>query len=610
MRARTTFAFYFLAALTASAAFQASFDKDFTAESSDGPVKGTYSADILWENLATYLQPGVVGTAMLIGTGDEKREDYHATWENRGFLTPEQGGIAFWIQPQDWDGKDKNFHVFFRADGPDADLLVYRYPNGQLIFLMGPSKKGPDGHDRRTSVRCDAAGWEKGVWHYVVATWGKGEMLLYVDGKLVGKGELAVPGSAFKRFAAGGLRPLDWATPQNHSLIDELLLESRTLTDFDALSVYLEQRPAAKDVSTAAEIPPDVVEEMKKPELWRGTDVGKEVVGEVPPPWTAVTWDAAPESFGCWNRTYRFGAGVLPEEVVSAGERLFSRAPSFAVDGHEVRVGAPKVVSRTAERLMCTASGASGGYDVKVATTLEFDGFAWVDVELRPTSGTAAFRSLVMTFPFRKESSTLFNAMKKQYGDYKPGDSGLFKDYAHDLFKDESRCLFVGNERVGLERFCEEMSDWNLADTDESLRLKKGEKENLLVLTLADRPSLAGKTYRYRFGYQAQPVKPLARNWRRVRSTRSSAVADEFCTPPTIGIYFEWEQIHNVPIAAYAFPDWKDRYAKLTAPKGLRRVETPLWYFAGFSVSPFAPMWYKHGPEWSQTPPAVGTVGS
>ena len=141
MRTRMTLTFYLLATLTASAAFQASFDKDFTAESSDGPVKGTYSADILWENLATYLQPGVVGTAMLIGTGDEKREDYHATWENRGFLTPEQGGIAFWIQPQDWDGKDKNFHIFFRADGPDADLLVYRYPNGQLIFLMGPGRE-------------------------------------------------------------------------------------------------------------------------------------------------------------------------------------------------------------------------------------------------------------------------------------------------------------------------------------------------------------------------------------------------------------------------------------------------------------------------------------
>ena len=48
-------AFALLAAvpLCASAAFQASFDKDFTAETSDGPAKGTYSAEILWENLAT-----------------------------------------------------------------------------------------------------------------------------------------------------------------------------------------------------------------------------------------------------------------------------------------------------------------------------------------------------------------------------------------------------------------------------------------------------------------------------------------------------------------------------------------------------------------------------
>lgn len=593
----------------ANAAFQASFDKDFTAESSEGAVKGTYSAEILWENLATYLQPGVVGTAMLIGTGDEKREDYHATWVNKGFITQEQGGVAFWIQPQDWDGKDKNFHIFFRADGPDADLLVYRYTNGQLIFLMGPSKKDADGKDRRTSVCCDATTWEKGSWHYVVATWGKGEMFLYVDGKLLGKGDLAVPGSAFTRLGAGGLRPLDWATPMNHSLIDELLLDSRLLTDYDALSVYLEQRPAGKKTSAAAEIPPEVVEEMKKPELWRGTDVGKERVGEVPPPWTLVTWDEQRQAFGCWNREYRFEKGVLPTEITSAGERLFSRAPSFALDGCDVSVGGLTVGAQTAEHLTCTASGAAGGYAVTVETTLEFDGFAWVDVELKPSSDAAAFKSLVMTFPFRKEASTLFNAMKKQYGDYKAGDCGCFKNYAHDLFKDESRCMFVGNDTVGLEWFCEEMPDWNLSKTDGSLRLVKGEKENCLMLVLADRPSVAGKTYRYRFGYQAQPVKPLARNWRRVRSTRSTAVDEKYCTPPTVGVYFEWERIHNVPIAEYAFPDWKARLAKLKAPKGVERVEKALWYFAGFSVSPFAPMWYKHGPEWSQTPPAVGVVG-
>ncbi len=39
----------------ATAAFQTSFDRDFTAETSAGPVQGGYSAEVLWENLATCL---------------------------------------------------------------------------------------------------------------------------------------------------------------------------------------------------------------------------------------------------------------------------------------------------------------------------------------------------------------------------------------------------------------------------------------------------------------------------------------------------------------------------------------------------------------------------
>ena len=60
-----------------SAAFHALFDQDFSAVSKTGYVAGKHSAEILYENLATYLKDGVNGTGALIGTGNEKREDYH-----------------------------------------------------------------------------------------------------------------------------------------------------------------------------------------------------------------------------------------------------------------------------------------------------------------------------------------------------------------------------------------------------------------------------------------------------------------------------------------------------------------------------------------------------
>ena len=102
-----------------SAAFHASFDQDFNAASRTGYVTGKHSAEVLYENLATYLKDGVNGTGALIGTGSEKREDYHIEYSNHAFITPEQGGVVFWARPENWQGNDRNFHVFFRAEGAE-----------------------------------------------------------------------------------------------------------------------------------------------------------------------------------------------------------------------------------------------------------------------------------------------------------------------------------------------------------------------------------------------------------------------------------------------------------------------------------------------------------
>lgn len=44
---------------------------------------------------------------------DAKDEDCHAVWENKGYLTPERGGVAFWVCPEDWDGTSTNFRAYF-----------------------------------------------------------------------------------------------------------------------------------------------------------------------------------------------------------------------------------------------------------------------------------------------------------------------------------------------------------------------------------------------------------------------------------------------------------------------------------------------------------------
>ena len=339
----------------------------------------------------------------------------------------------------------------------------------------------------------------------------------------------------------------------------------------------------------------DVKAAFAAPEPWRKERVG--VDETCPAPWTPPTWDDSTKTFGCWNRTYRFGGGVMPDEIKSGGEKLFARPPRFEMDGKAVAVSAPSLSRHTDEAVETVAHGDCCGYGVESRVRMEFDGFTWVDVDLTPSSGAGPFASLSLDIAFAKDASPLFNSMCKQYMDFKPGYAGAFMPFSLDLFGHESRTMFIGNDDVGFAWHCESLEDWRVGKGEDSLRLVPGDDANHLLLTFVDRPVAKGRRLRFSFGFQALPVKPMARDWRYRRINGGK--------PGDFMGYFEWETLHNAPGAEYAKADVGERAEKARAKYG------PLqWYLAGFTTSPYAKPWIRHGGEWSKTPPAAGTVGS
>ena len=187
-------------------------------------------------------------------------------------------------------------------------------------------------------------------------------------------------------------------------------------------------------------------------------------------------------------------------------------------------------------------------------------------MELIPEKPVAAIRSLTLDFAFRKEQSTLFNAMIKQYSDYHPGHAGKFQAYSLDLFRELSRTMFVGNEKTGLEWFCEELSSWKVRKQADSLRLIPGKEENRMLLTLVDLPTAAGLKPRFRFGFQALPVKPLPADW---RTARVLSKGKNGFYP-----YFPWSEVHNIPDPERKAPDFDKRWRKVSGYPAVH------WYFA------------------------------
>ncbi len=217
--------------------FQADFDSDFAAKAGNTKIQGVHSAGA--EAMKTGLKDGKKGKAALIGTGADKKADFHITFQNKTYLPTEKGSISFWVKSEDWTGNDKNFHIFFRANGKNSDLLIYKVAWApQLGFLIGSTQK-INGKNVWSSVMVSVKDWKPGQWHFVAAVWGDGKVQLYVDGQL--KGSNPMQGSAwdpFLRFGIGGLRPAAWNTPTNYSLLDDFKIYDSMLSAGDVAAAF------------------------------------------------------------------------------------------------------------------------------------------------------------------------------------------------------------------------------------------------------------------------------------------------------------------------------------------------------------------------------------
>ena len=575
-----------------AAVFTASYDADFRGEVGGDTIKADFSGGVLWEDIEAHLKPGLSGRSVSIGTPETKASALYSVYKNTGYLRPEEGGISFWVLPVDWTGDDGRYHIFLRAEGSDADLIVYKTTSNVLAFYSSRRKT-----KEHSCVTCSVSDWKRGQWHHVAVEWKDGLAKLFVDGSIRASGSFLKPGSGYDRIGVGGLRPLAWQNPMNFSQIDELRISSETREAAAVAQEYAKLSAKAGASASATGLSPEEIQRaMTEPEPWRTEKLGYGT--DCPEPWTPVEWDARTGTLRCWNREYVFGDHGLPQRIVSAGVDILARPVDFVLDGQPVALGKPELANATPSEVTLVARGTVGAFDAVARTKIAFDGFAWTEIGLRPKSAADSFSSLQLAFAFPKEHSALFNAMKKDYMEFRPDHAGKFRAYRHDLFEMGSRCMFVGDDKVGFEWTCEELEDWYLRDNRRSLELVPGEKENKLVLNFADKPSEPGRTCHYRFGWQALPVRPLAPRWRLHRTFQRNA---EGFVP-----YLDWERHHNHPQAEAA----KTNLAEIIARSKRLHSDYFLWYLAGFTTTPLQRAWVRHGAEWNKTPPAAGTIGA
>ena len=173
----------------------------------------------------------------MIGASDDKTQAFNILYPAAGILNANCGTISFWCKIINWDVWDKDYHVFFRARGGDAELILYKVPDPMFSFLIGPLRS-VDGKKVWVEMRGNVSRWKRDEWHFVTAVWDNGKGALYLDGKLARAREIPCMPGDFVRFGAGGLYPAKWRGKPGNSAIDELKIYDRALTAEEIAAAY------------------------------------------------------------------------------------------------------------------------------------------------------------------------------------------------------------------------------------------------------------------------------------------------------------------------------------------------------------------------------------
>lgn len=211
--------------------FYAGFDDTATAVAAgDGVARGDCGA--------LQFRPGKRGQALL--SGDVVGNVSYAVKTN---LRCDRGSIEMWICPQDWNGSDQMFHIFFEAKEPGW-LMIYKHlMPGKGLFLVGESAEKCD------TIGQDISLWKPGEWHHLVASWDRHEARFYMDGKPSARmKEPRLPKDLSKRFVVGDST---WSTGRNvRTLVDELYIYDRPLAEKEVEWAYQQasNRPAGGDI--------------------------------------------------------------------------------------------------------------------------------------------------------------------------------------------------------------------------------------------------------------------------------------------------------------------------------------------------------------------------
>jgi hypothetical protein len=244
---------------------------------------------------------------------------------------------------------------------------------------------------------------------------------------------------------------------------------------------------------------------------WHQTPLGTRA--GVPAPWTPVTYSKG--HLSVWGRTLTLGKGLLPVQLTSQRTPLLAAPLELALKLDGISVGwdecTPTILEQSDERVRLAVRREVIGGELEATLTVEFDGFCWYTLTIRPQQPLTLNR-LALDGRFPVDTASHYAAFGLgSIGSTRPGTlegrPGGEIPAATSLPFCSS--LWLGNGDLGLQFLCESDEGWHPAEPTSALRLVRGDGQTHLTVDIVGQPRQLTRPYTVEFGFMAAPVKPM-----------------------------------------------------------------------------------------------------
>lgn len=332
---------------------------------------------------------------------------------------------------------------------------------------------------------------------------------------------------------------------------------------------------------------------------WKGNALGLE--DRVLPPWTPLRVKGTVVS--CWGRDYDFTVNPLPGRISSAGAELLADLPRLVVRSGAATArwrhadwAVPEEGPDTRRVVIGQMQGDLGeaSLTADVRTTVEYDGVMVCEVSLSKPE-TLLPDALALELPMKAEHAlyrhTGAQAWESASGSLPAGEGVVDKSPFIPFY-------WLGDNDRGLFWFCESDEMWPNGESGNAIEVERRGGQVILRLNLLARGQKLPPRWKFTFGLQATPVKPLPSDWRKWRLTpgRKANVDIIWPTPEKNSLrYFGYPEASDPEVFARRVADLHKQ--------GIRAVP----YLCLSYLSAACPEWPFYHNAWAMGPVDTGS---